>query len=221
MAADRRSARRAARRLIEIYSRLAERREPLFASVLKGQAPSQWEHYPQADAIDAAHGFQWFYHCHSPEDRPGASEHGHVHLFARRDRLAPFARSKAEAEFSRLTHRNRRRAKTRHLLAIGFDPRGLPTQLFMVNSWVTGDLMASATTTAALLAELRLDTGFADVDGVIEAVCRLCADEIGALLAQRDRALAAHAGPHPLDDASLELLSAVDIDLDRKLAAYQ
>lgn len=217
MAAPRRSARSSARRLIDIYSRLAERREHLFASVLKGRAPSQWEHYPEADAIDAANGFQWFYHSHSAEDRPGAAEHGHVHLFVRRDRFARLARSKAEAEFSQLTHRNGRRAKTRHLLAIGFDPRGLPTQLFTVNSWVTGDLMASAATTAALLADLRLDTGFAEVDAVLEAVCRLCADEIDALLADRDQALGQSANINLLDDPSLELLSEVGIDLDQKL----
>lgn len=220
MAGPGRSARSSARRLINIYSRLAERSEHLFASVLKGRAPNQWEHYPEADAIDVANGFQWFYHSHSAEDRPGAAEHGHVHLFVRRDRFAQMARSKAEAEFSRLTHRNRRRARTRHLVAVAFDPRGQPTQLFTVNSWVTGDLMASAAATAALLADIRLNTGFDKVDGVLEAVCRLCADEIDALLTDRDGALGGHAGPNVLEDPSLEALSAVAIDLDRKLSAY-
>ncbi len=220
MAERRLPARSSARRLIDIYSRLAERREHLFASVLKGRAPSQWEHYPDGDAIDVGNGFQWFYHSHSAEDRPGAAEHGHVHLFVRRDRFAQFARSKAEAQFSRLTHRNGRRAKTRHLVAVAFDPRGLPRQLFTVNSWVTGDLMASAAATAALLADIRLNTGFAEVDGVLEAVCRLCGREIDALLTDRDRALSGCAGPNVLEDPALEALSTVEIDLDGKLGAY-
>ena len=59
-----------------------------------------------------------------------------------------------------------------------------------------------------------------EVDGVLEAVCRLCADEIDALLADRDRALGGHAGLNLLEAPSLEALSATQIDLDRKLSAY-
>ncbi len=216
-AALRREADDSARRLIAIYSRLAETREHLFASVLQGCAPAVWTHYPEGDAIDAANGYQWFYHSHSEEDRPDGAEHGHLHLFARRDRFAPLARSKAEADFSRLTHRAGRRAKTRHLLAIGFSTSGVPRHLFTVNSWVTGDLMLSAQASAALLAQIRLATGFAAVDGVIEAICRLCKPEIEALLADRDRALGRGGQADVLGDQSLEMLSEVEIDLDRKL----
>jgi len=74
----------AGRGLLETYAGLAERGEHLLGRLLAGQAPRQWAHYPEDDAIDQSSGYQWFYHSHSPEDRPGATEHGHVHLFARK-----------------------------------------------------------------------------------------------------------------------------------------
>ena len=43
----------------------------LFGSLLNGCAPRQWDHYPQVDAIDSKGRFQWYYHSHSPADRPG------------------------------------------------------------------------------------------------------------------------------------------------------
>lgn len=46
---------------------------------------------------------------------------------------------------------------TRHLLTIGFDTKGVPNSIFTVNSWVTGDLMLSALTTATLLEEMAID----------------------------------------------------------------
>jgi hypothetical protein len=71
-------------RMLETYSKLAQRGAHLLGSLLGGQAPREWRHYPADDAIDQGSGFQWFYHSHSLEDRPGSAEHGHIHLFARR-----------------------------------------------------------------------------------------------------------------------------------------
>lgn len=206
-------------RLLEIYASLAERGEHLFGSLLGGDVPTQWAHYPEDDAIDLGSGFQWFYHSHSPEDRPDSAEHGHIHLFARRKRWARFLniRAESEAHFSRLEGGPVKKGDTRHLVAIGFDAKGLPTSLFTVNSWVTGDLMLSASSTVDLLERLSLKTGHPNVDAVVQSVIRLYASEIRGLLEERDRVLFSFSGSEVLANESLEILSELPLNLDWKL----
>ncbi len=74
----------ACRRLLATYAALAVKGEHLMQPLLQGKLPEEWDHYPEDDAIDLVSGYQWFYHSHAPEVRPGATEHGHFHLFARR-----------------------------------------------------------------------------------------------------------------------------------------
>lgn len=211
------AARAAGLHLLEIYSRLAQRQENLLSGLLHGQSPRQWTHYPEDDATDASSGYQWFYHSHSLEDRSGAIEHGHIHLFARHKRWSQRLRSIRERTFAELTGTTDEQVNTRHLLAISFDPKGLPRSFFTVNSWVTGDLMLSAETTAELLDQMALDTGNADVDGVILSLVRLFKTEILDLLARRDEALFGFKGSDVLSDESLEVLSERSIDIDSKL----
>ena len=209
----------AGQRLLASYAALVARGEHLLGHLLAGQAPRQWAHYPEDDAIDRSRGYQWFYHSHSPEDRPGAIEHGHIHLFARRALWSRRLQSRAEKAFAALCASPAPLAKpqTRHLLTIGFNAKGLPISIFTVNSWVTGDLMLSTDLTLVLLASMKLDTGNAEIDAVIESVVQLCAPELKELMHRRDQALLAHPGPHKLDDQRLELLSEICIDLDAKL----
>ena len=206
-------------RLLEAYAALAERGEHLFSGLLGGAAPKQWAHYPEDDAIDASRGYQWFYHSHSPQDRPGSVEHGHIHLFARRPLWGRRLRSKSEKEFAKLCGYPVSDAHTRHLLAIGFNAKGLPVSLFTVNSWVTGDLMLGADLTMELLESMELYTGHPEVDAVVEATVRMCLTELRELMVARDSSLAAHAGPDKLGDSTLELLSEIAVDLDAKLMA--
>lgn len=206
-------------RLLDIYAGLAERGEHLLNRLLAGQPPRQWAHYPADDAIDHANGYQWFYHSHSPEDRPGAAEHGHIHLFARRSLWSRRLRSRSERAFADLCGNPLARPATRHLLTIGFDAKGLPISLFTVNSWVTGDLMLGADLTLALLSSITLNTGHPEVDAVIESVARLCEPELRDAMLQRDDALRSHQATDKLQDEALELLSEVRIDLDAKLSA--
>ena len=205
-------------RLLDTYSNLAQRGQHLLGSLLGGQAPEQWQHYPEDDATDSASGFQWFYHSHAPEERPATAEHGHIHLFARRKLWSRRLRSAKALRFAELAEGPERWVNTRHLLSIGFDAKGIPNSLFTVNSWVTGDLMLSAETTAALLAGMRLDTGNQLIDAVIEAVVQLCKPEIQSLLQARDQLLFSRQAAGLLQDESLEQLSEVAIDLDAKLA---
>lgn len=206
-------------RLLSTYAGLAERGAHLLDSLLGGQPPKQWAHYPDDDAIDHDHGYQWFYHSHSPEDRPGAAEHGHIHLFARRKLWSRRLRLAREVSFAELAGVPEESVNTRHLLTIAFDAKGLPVSLFTVNSWVTGDLMLSAETTAQLLEMMVLETGYSDLDAVVESVVKLYRSEIRQLLAQRDRVLKDFKGKNVLADESLELLSACAIDVDAKLRA--
>jgi len=205
-------------RLLETYSNLAQRGEHLFGSLLGGQTPRQWSHYPEDDAIDQGRGFQWFYHSHSPKDRPGSAEHGHIHLFARRKLWSRRLRSVRELKFAELAEGADPRVNTRHLLTIGFDAKGIPKTLFTVNSWVTGDLMLSASNTALLLDQMTLDTGNEDVDTVIECVVKLYKDEIRDLLLRRDSLLYQKRAPGILGDECLEVLSDIAINVDQKLA---
>lgn len=211
-------ARDAGPRLLAAYSALAERGEHLFGSMMMGRPPNQWKHYPEDDAIDMERGYQWYYHSHSPEDRPGVVEHGHIHLFARRPLWSRRLQSRSEKAFARPCGQPAADANTRHLLAIGFDAKGIPSSLFTVNSWVTGDLMLGADLTVDLLASMQLDTGHSEVDAVIESTVRMCMSEIANLMLARDQALRLHAGRDKLSDPSLEVLSEVTIDLDSKLS---
>ena len=213
--------RAAALRLLDTYAGLARRGAHLLDALLLGQAPKQWAHYPEDDAVDRAGGFQWFYHSHAPENRRGATEHGHIHLFARRKRWSRRLGSKREAAFARLPGGTEGPVDTRHLLAMGLDAKGLPVSLFTVNSWVTGDLMLSAETTASLLEEMALDTGYGEVDAVIGAVMWLYRAEIRDLLERRDRALRDFDGANVLSNESLEVLSALAIDVDARLQAME
>ena len=210
---------RAHLRLVEIYAALASRGEHLFAKLLAGQQPRQWAHYPQDDAIDSESGFQWFYHSHSKEDRPGSSEHGHIHLFARRKLWARRLRSRTEIEFAKLGGEPPTSVNTRHLLTISFDAKGVPTCMFTVNSWVSGDRMLSARLTAELLGGMVLDTGNPEVDGAVESLVAMYQVDIEDLLARRDGALLAWKAANVLSDERLEVLSEFTVNVDEKFTS--
>jgi hypothetical protein len=212
-----RRARSAGRCLLDTYTALAARGEHLLHDLLGDQLPHQWQHYPENDAIDLDSGYQWFYHSHSPEDRPDATEHGHFHLFARRPLWSRRLQSRAERDFAALTGHPDDHVATRHLLAVGMDAKGIPVSLFTVNSWVTGDLMLSASGTERMLANMRLRTGHDAIDTVLECVVALCMDEIRMILAARDAILSGSARQDVLADSELEVLSGQTIALDAKL----
>ena len=204
-------------RLLETYAGLAQRDAHLFGDLLGDAVPTRWSHYPEDDAIDSASGFQWFYHSHAPDDRAQEAEHGHIHLFARRALWSRRLGSARERAFRALTCDSPAFHNTRHLLAVGFDAKGLPVSMFTVNSWVTGDRMLSAGLTAELLNDLRLSTGYPHVDAVLESLIALYRPEIQALLAQRDQRFFAWDGADVLSDESLEVVSEIRVDVDAKL----
>ena len=209
---------KAASDLLGVYAGLAERGAHLLADLLAGAPPVQWERLPADDAVDSAGRYQWFYHSHAPKDRSADSEHGHIHLFARRALWEGLSATPDERAFQKLCGNPRSNAGTRHLIAIGFDAKGLPVSLFAVNSWVTGDLMLNANSSARLLSEIHLDTGHPEIDAMLMALVRLCKEDIEALLAKRDGTLASHLPKGVLEDRALEILAEIQLNLDAKIA---
>jgi hypothetical protein len=212
--------RRGAKALVDTYERLALTRTHLLAPILQGASPTQWEHYPGDDAISVDRRYQWYYHSHSPADRPGSTEHGHFHLFARVEGAAEHVDASAERNFLSGLGEPASEAATRHLLCVGMSPLGVPISLFAVNRWVTGDLLLSRPSTLALLESMILDTGYPAIDAVLTGLAELYRTEIRTLMSQRNQSLRARAakGPGTLDDPDVEVLSELALDLDGRIA---
>lgn len=206
----------AAAQIVDVYCRLALAGQHLLADVVGNTAPRAWAHYPSDDARDIRSGYQWFYHSHGADDRPGSAEHGHIHLFARAAAWRGVVDFDAERRWRRRLRIPGPRARSRHLLCIGFDAKGVPNSLFTVNRWVTGEALLSATSTARLLKDMRMATGHAEINQLLCSVVALCAPEIDRILSARDEALLLRSrlGPDALEDPKLELLSEARIDLD-------
>lgn len=210
-----------ARRILRVYGSLAKSNAHLLSSILGGQAPTQWAHYPDDDAIDAKRRYQWYYHSHSPADRPGSIEHGHIHLFARTDARRTLIDPDAEAMFLKRLASEEPGATTRHLLAISLNPVGVPISLFTTNRWVTGDQLLSSKSSLRLLQSISMDTGNKAIDQLVCSLLRLYQPKLATLFRQRDRTLFARSrrGAGTLDDESVEILSEIPIDLDRAISA--
>lgn len=204
--------------LVDCYRRLSMSGTHLLQPVLQGSPPTQWEHYPPDDAISRDRRYQWFYHSHSPADRPGSTEHGHFHLFARIEDGADYIAA-AERDFLGTIGATNSEAVTRHLLCIGMSPVGVPTSLFTVNRWVTGDMLLSISNTLLSLDLMQLDTGYPAIDSVLMGLSRLYRPEIRSLMRRRDAALRRRAaeGPGTLDDVNVEILSEISLDIDRRI----
>ncbi|MGE3892441.1 MAG: hypothetical protein AB7F79_12820 [Steroidobacteraceae bacterium] len=188
--------------------------------ILSGQSPVQWQHYPADDAIDREHRYQWFYHSHSPADRPSSIEHGHFHLFARMEGTSTLIDADHERDFLKVMGTPDSSATTRHLLCIGMSSVGVPISIFTVNRWVTGDLLLSGRGTTALLESIMMDTGHSEIDTLLIALIRLYRRDVRILMRKRDAVLATRSecGPGAFDDVNLEVLSTLTLNLDDRIA---
>jgi hypothetical protein len=197
--------------LVRCYKTLVKRNENLLQHVIGEQAFECWRKYPSADVITAS-GFQYFYHAHSPEDRPGVTEHGHFHTFARLDRRARNVED-LSVPGNATADASTQDPDSVHLVAISVNALGLPTEIFTVNQWVTGDRWCSGTTLAALSAALRVDgDGPPLVSAWLTSVFSLYEESIQDLIRDRDAAIRhaidTHAAGYRItDDRSLEVLS--------------
>jgi hypothetical protein len=208
-----------ARRILRVYQSLEKSGEHLLRPALGRRALTQWAHYPRNDAVDTTQRYQWYYHSHTPADRPAESEHGHFHLFARINARRTLIAPAAEAAFLRKLQATDSTAKTRHLLAIGMNPVGVPISLFTVNRWVTGDQLLSSASTLHILETLKLDSGYPHIDRLLSSLIALYMPQLRTLFRKRDQTLFNRAkhGPGTLDDESLEILSELKLNLDRRI----
>lgn len=212
----------AAENLIECYQELATDAHHLLQGLLHGELPGQWTHYPEDDVIDRSSGYQYFYHSHAPEDRENSAEHGHFHLFARLDGEAHAIDAAAEQAFLHGIQGDAASGNTANLLCISLDARGVPTSLFTVNRWVTGDQFLSGPATLALLRGFTLQTEEHQlVNRWLKALVQLFWPQIETLMHQRDQALLhliAEGKAQPLfDNPMVEVLSECTIDIDQQI----
>lgn len=154
-------------------------------------------HYPKRDVADPVAHTRFYYHAH----RMDAPEHGHFHLFS---------------------YRHPARAATPHfvhLAALSLDHKGLPTQWFTTNQWVTGEQWDSATGMAPDLDRFHVTTRgrMAPVARWLSAMVALFRPELHALLHARDAAMEPHLTQRPASevwaDRQVDVLSTTSADL--------
>lgn len=189
---------------VDLFRAATEAHGSLVQAFVRGARVRALDHYPAGDIIDEANATQCFYHCHR-----GAAEHGHVHLYVR-GRRGPA-----------------------HLLALGFDARGLPVSIFAVNQWVTGGTWLDAAAAARRVARFAIDAAPPHTLAAqwLGSFVRLYAPVAAAVLARRDRRLGArtsHAPSRALrHDRGIEVVARSRIDwagdldrLDRACEAH-
>lgn len=207
----------AAQTVIDTVVQMASEGRPLMLRVLPEGEILWWDHYPDDDARDSVTRSRWYYHAHEPGDR-AADEHGHFHLFLPRalfrKPLVPMARPAGE---------ERGRANMVHIAGLAVDHRGVPLRWFATNRWVTDEWLYPAAAIAARLHRYNVDKTEQDpvVNRFLTAMVQLHADDIAAMLAERDARLhqigASAERPHLYEDGNA-VLATRPIDLDRKIS---
>jgi hypothetical protein len=180
------------------YRELKRTGDTLLSELLRGQGPfCDWTHYPAGDVVDDVTGAIYYYHAHPSADGPCAQ--GHFHTFMGTGKTMT------------------------HLVAIAIDARGAPTRLFTTNRWVTGEAWRSGEEVVRMLERFAIvrATPSWPVNRWIGAMIRLFRPHIAALIARRDSVVAAHGGETALEDRAIEVTSALDIDVDRHVAAIR
>jgi hypothetical protein len=176
----------------------------------------EWEHYPPGDAYDAASASQYFYHAH-PADQRFPGEHGHFHTFLRPAGLAAGWHPGGAPPPATLTH----------LIGVSVGRSGRAERLFTVNRWVTGEQWYPAEAVLRMLPAFQLAgaSPAVEVNRWITALLRLFRGEIARLLHERDAALAeggqGRVSDAVLDDRTLEVTSAIEIDVPARVQAVQ
>jgi hypothetical protein len=172
---------------------LARTGETLVGEMLRGEGPVvEWMHYPTGDVVDDVTGAIYYYHVHD-------SGPGHFHTFMGTGRSMT------------------------HLVAIAMDGGHAPIRLFTTNRWVTGETWRPAAEVIRMVERFAVAraTPSWPVNRWIGAMVRLFRPQIVALITARDAAVAAHGGERALEDRALEITSALDIDVERQIAAVR
>lgn len=195
----------AAQTAASVQLRYAQRGMSLATAALAGARTLEpLRHYPLNDVVDAEAGTRFYYHAHTSSRYP-AAEHGHFHLFVH-DPAAD-----GPGFF--------------HLAGLSLDACGQPLRFFATNRWVTGEHWSPGERVAAALPGFRLRTHgrLAPLADWLTAMVQLFADDIAALLRERDAAIAPHIHTAGLDaaleDRRLDVLSERSISAPERLRA--
>jgi hypothetical protein len=190
---------------------LSRGEQNLVSEVLRCQGTFyEMDHYPKGDVYDNLSHSQYYYHAH----RSSHDEHGHFHLFQRLpDTEMPADASETESD----THN-----AAVHLIAVSMNKWGLPTELFTVNRWVTGDNWIPATSVIALLERFSIKHAYPNwaVNRYLTAMLTCYRHQIMSLVRQRDQILNAHMDARSLtlqqalEDRTLEVVTSMTIDLE-------
>ncbi len=212
----------AGRELVEIHRLLAKTGDNVVGEVLRHQGTFyEWTHYPAGDVYDPESHAQYYYHAHPAESRlPG--EHGHFHTFLRGAGMAEGVRPLPLPDRERPADPN---DLLSHLVAIAMDSHGLPTSLFTVNRWVTGETWYAASDVIRMLERFEIDLAQPSwpVNRWLSAMFVLFRPQMRMLVEARDRAVAAwqerRSPPNVYEDRKLELTSSLEISLEAQIRA--
>ena len=220
---------------------LAKTGDNLVGELLKGQGKfTAWTHYPAGDVHDPVTHAEYYYHAHETSFAAASAlagsaaasalapmtrrEHGHFHCFLRASAMPAGVRPAKVADLARSEIAGEAMA---HLIAIAMDGFGAPIRLFTTNRWVTGEVWYAGADVAAMLGRFAIARAAPSwpVNRWLGAMIRLFRPQIAALVEARDAAVAAHAAAHPdanvFEDRALEITSALDIDVERQIAAVR
>ena len=179
----------------------------------------QWQHYPKGDVYDRDNGSQFYYHAHPKTSRPG--EHGHFHTFLRATGMprgmepVPYA---GEAVWPLGAD------SLSHIVAISMDKKGIPTGLFTVNRWVTGEYWYDGADILRMLDRFEISHTRPSwpVNRWLGAVLRMFRPQIEALIRARDGTVAAWQGEENVfEDRGLEVTSWCRISLAEQATAIE
>jgi hypothetical protein len=221
----------AGREIRECYRALAKTGDNIVGEVLRDQGVfREWNHYPENDVTDPVTHAQFYYHAH-PAGGRAWTEHGHFHTFLH-SRGMPAAVKPAEVpplvDLSDPTGDEAAETEDSpgltHLVAISMNPAGLPIRLFTTNRWVTGETWYGAADICAMLDYFVIDHTRPSwaLNRWISAMFRLFKPQIAELVRARDRTIAGwrsnkSRAASVYDERSLEVTSAVEIDIDRQI----
>ena len=202
--------------VMECYRVLEKASANVVGEVIANQGTFyEWDHYPDGDVFDHDSHSQHYYHSHRPEE----GEHGHFHLFMRReaipDRMTP-------RPYGGTGEWPTGDDIICHLIAITMEPKGYPTHLFTTNRWVTGEIWYRSADVIELLDRFEIDHTYPSwaANRWITAMVALYQPQITQLLIERDVVIDAWAESHDgdvLEDRDLEVTSKISLDIKHQI----
>ncbi len=213
----------AGREINECYRALKKADSNIVAEIIRhNDTFYEWDHYPPGDVVDWETHSQHYYHAHPKAERTG--EHGHFHTFLRYDGIP----ADLEAVIPKVSQTESDDRIGTHLVAISMDKHGFPVRMFTVNRWVTDETWYAAAAIIEMLDYYLVDHTYPSwaTNRWITAMLKLFKPQILALVAARDKRVAAHEALHAgkkkydvYEDRELELTSSVNISVPSQIKA--